>query len=125
MDVKNFTEENIVQIKNYIKSKTNVINESISWVDNHLKYEDKNFVLLKLKSAQNKLKKITSSIDSKPVMAVFGASQVGKSYLIKNLLSIKGQPFLIKNNDNSFDFLKDINLKIKSVRLKLFVMMKI
>ena len=57
MDVKNFTEENIVQIKNYIKSKTNVINESISWVDNHLKYEDKNFVLLKLKSAQNKLKK--------------------------------------------------------------------
>ena len=89
MDVKNFTEENIIQIKNYIKSKTNVINESISWVDNHLKYEDKNFVLLKLKSAQNKLKKITSSIDSKPVMAVFGASQVGKSYLIKNLLSIK------------------------------------
>lgn len=50
MDVKNFTEENIIQIKNYIKSKTNVINESISWVDNHLKYEDKNFVLLNLKA---------------------------------------------------------------------------
>ena len=109
MDVRNYTEENILQIKKYIESKANVINESISWVDNHLKYEDKNFVLLKLKSAQNKFKKITSSIDSKPVMAVFGASQVGKSYLIKNLLSIKGQPFLINNNNNNFDFLKDIN----------------
>ena len=65
MDVKNFTEENIIQIKNYIKSKTNVINESISWVDSNLKYEDKNLVLLKLKSAQNKLKKIASiNLDS-------------------------------------------------------------
>lgn len=109
MDVKNYTEENKEQIKNYIKSKANLINDSISWVDTHLKYEDKNFVLLKLKSAQNKLKKISSSIDSKPVMAVFGASQVGKSYLIKNLLSIKGQPFIIKNNNQNFDFLKDIN----------------
>ena len=65
MDVKNYTEENILQIKNYIESEAIVINESISWVDSNLKYEDKNLVLLKLKSAQNKLKKIASiNLDS-------------------------------------------------------------
>ncbi|MEG0189360.1 MAG: virulence factor SrfC family protein, partial [Algoriella sp.] len=42
-------------------------------------------------------------------MAVFGGSQVGKSYLIKNLLSSEGEPFLIKNNEIDYDFLKDIN----------------
>src|SRR5690606_16247893 len=68
-----------------------------------------NNLLLKIKTAKNVFRKIQNSIDDKPVMAVFGASQVGKSYLIQNLLRSKGKPFVIRNNNRDYDFLKEIN----------------
>ncbi|MFC6269435.1 virulence factor SrfC family protein [Frigoriflavimonas asaccharolytica] len=107
--MRHYSTEDLLQIKNYIADKKNLINHSVSWVNDNLKYEDKNDVLLQLKSAVNTLNKISSNIDSKPVIAVFGASQVGKSYLIKSLLSSSGHPFVIKNQDREYDFLKDIN----------------
>lgn len=104
-----YTENQINEIKSYIDDKSNLIQQTIDWVDLNLKYEDRSDLLLKLKGANNTLKKISTNIHSKPVMAVFGASQVGKSYLIKSLLSSESEPFLIKYGDKSFDFLKDIN----------------
>jgi hypothetical protein len=83
-----FSESDISSIKNNINEKIQVIDKTISWVDSNLKYEEKSNLLLTLKSSSNTLRKIKSKIDSKPVIAVFGASQVGKSYLIKNLLSL-------------------------------------
>lgn len=109
MDVKNYTPEQVNQIKSYISEKSLLIADSIKWVDGNLKHEDRSKTLLSLKRAQNKLNKIASNIEAKPVIAVFGASQVGKSYLIKNLLSQKGESFKIINNQDSYDFLKDIN----------------
>ena len=107
--MRHYSTEDLLQIKNYIADKKNLINHSVSWVNDNLKYEDKNDVLLQLKSAVNTLNKISTNIDSKPVIAVFGASQVGKSYLIKSLLSSSGSPFVIKNQEKEYDFLKDIN----------------
>ena len=104
-----YTENQINEIKSYIDNKSNLIQQTIDWVDVNLRYEDRSDLLLKLKGANNTLKKISTNIHSKPVMAVFGASQVGKSYLIKSLLSSESEPFLIKYNDRIFDFLKDIN----------------
>ena len=104
-----YTVNQINEIKSYIDDKSNLIQQTIDWVDLNLKYEDRSDLLLKLKGANNTLKKISTNIHSKPVMAVFGASQVGKSYLIKSLLSSESEPFLIKYGDKSFDFLKDIN----------------
>ncbi|WP_300675270.1 virulence factor SrfC family protein [Soonwooa sp.] len=109
MDVKNYTPEQVNQIKSYISEKSLLIADSIKWVNGNLKHEDRSKTLLSLKRAQNKLNKIASNIEAKPVIAVFGASQVGKSYLIKNLLSQKGESFKIINNQDSYDFLKDIN----------------
>lgn len=107
--MRHYTSEDLLQIKNYIADKNNLLTKSVSWAGEHLKYEDKNDVLLQLKSAVNTLNKISSNIDSKPVIAVFGASQVGKSYLIKSLLSSDGEPFVIKNQHEEYDFLKEIN----------------
>lgn len=107
--MRHYTSEDLLQIKNYIADKKNLLNKSVSWAGENLKYEDKNDVLLQLKSAVNTLNKISSNIDSKPVIAVFGASQVGKSYLIKSLLSSDGEPFVIKNQHQEYDFLKEIN----------------
>lgn len=107
--MKHYSEQDIATLKENININIFKLTDSIKWVESNLKYEEKNNLLLKLKNSQNTFKKVHNNIDSKPVIAIFGGSQVGKSYLIKNLLSRKGQPFVIKNKDNEYDFLKDIN----------------
>jgi hypothetical protein len=107
--MKHYSEQDIAVLKQNIKLNINKLTDSIKWVENNLKYEEKNSLLLKLKNSQNTFNKVHNNIDSKPVIAIFGGSQVGKSYLIKNLLSSHGQPFVIRNNNKEYDFLKDIN----------------
>lgn len=107
--MKNYSEQDLANTKSHIAEQVNTIHKTINWVDQKLKYEDRTSTLLSLKNSLNTINKINNSIDSKPVMAVFGASQVGKSYLIKNLLSDEGQPFYISDGIRNYDFLKDIN----------------
>ena len=107
--MKHYSEESIAVLKQNIKENIDKLYKSIKWVEGNLKYEEKHNLLLKLKNSLNTFTKVFNNIDSKPVIAIFGGSQVGKSYLIKNLLSSQGQPFSIKNNGTEYDFLKDIN----------------
>ena len=107
--MKHYSEQDIALLKENINFNKMKLTESVKWVEENLKYEDKSALLLKLKNTINTFNTVSKNIDSKPVIAVFGGSQVGKSYLIKNLLSQKGQPFVIKNNNKEYDFLKDIN----------------
>lgn len=107
--MKNYSKEDIVKIKEILSDNIVLINDTIQWVDNSLKYEERNKLLATCKKHLNTLRKIDRGIGNKPVMAVFGASQVGKSYLIKNLLSDQGQPFYINNGSKKYDFLKEIN----------------
>lgn len=107
--MKHYSEQDIALLKEKIKLNVNKLNNSIKWVEDNLKYEEKHSLLLKLKNSLNTFNKVYNKIDSKPVIAIFGGSQVGKSYLIKNLLSSKRQPFVIRNNHKEYDFLKDIN----------------
>jgi hypothetical protein len=107
--MKHYSETDILALKKNIQHNCEKLSESIKWVDANLKYDENNALTLKLKNTLNTLKKVEHNIDSKPVIAVFGASQVGKSYLIKNLLSQQGRPFFIKNDDKEYDFLKEIN----------------
>lgn len=107
--MKNYSANDLIAIKSLISEKTSIIQQMIAWVEQNLQFEDRSTTLLSLKNSLNVIGKINKGIDSKPVMAVFGASQVGKSYLIKNLLSEHGQPFLISDGRDHYDFLKDIN----------------
>ena len=107
--MKNYSEHFINTIKTGIENNISIVDKLIVWTNNHLRFEERDKVLLKLKNSKNIFYRIQENIDAKPVMAVFGGSQVGKSYLIKNLLSSEGQPFLIKNRSIDYDFLKDIN----------------
>lgn len=107
--MKHYSEQEIALIKERISLNIGKLNESVKWVEANLKYEEKHTLLLKLKNSLNTFQKVYANIDSKPVIAVFGGSQVGKSYLIKNLLSLEGQPFVIKNDQTEYDFLRDIN----------------
>ncbi|TDS12359.1 virulence factor SrfC family protein [Sphingobacterium paludis] len=105
----NYSDLEIKLIKEFISGKIDLIQGSIQWADRNLKYEERNKALLTLKNSLNTIKKVQSNIGNKPVIAVFGASQVGKSYLIKNLLSETGKPFEIEHDGAYYDFLKQIN----------------
>lgn len=105
----NVEKEKIAFLKAQAERLYQTIGEADNWVSNNLKFEERDQLSLNVKHARRLVRKMKNSIDSKPVFALFGASQVGKSYLVKNLLSIKGAPLEINLGNNSYDFLKDIN----------------
>jgi hypothetical protein len=107
--MKQYTEKDIEKLLNEIQLSNEVLVEALNWTENNLKHEEKNNLVLSIKNSLNIINKVTLNVNSKPVIAVFGGSQVGKSYLIKNLLSNEGGPFIIKNEEIDYDFLKDIN----------------
>jgi len=107
--MKNYNNEELILLESKIASNIKFLDLSISWASNNLKYDEQKDLILSLKNSKNVFHKINQNIFNKPAIALFGASQVGKSYLIKNLLSIEGKPFLIENNKVKYDFLKDIN----------------
>ncbi len=107
--MKHYSNQEIKLLLDNIQHANTILSDSVNWVESNLKNDDRNNLLLKLKNALNTFSKVSNSIDSKPVIAVFGGSQVGKSYLIKNLLSQKQKPFVIINNNIEYDFLKSIN----------------
>lgn len=86
-----------------------LLDDTNGWVDQNLKNEEKAEVAKKLKDLRRITRKIVRSVESKPVFALFGASQVGKSYLVKNILSLPEKSLEIELNHETYDFLKDIN----------------
>ena len=107
--MQNIGEEKIEEIEKHVSNFHTILNKSIQWVNSNLKYEEKNKISLEIKNKRRVISKIKDSIKSKPVFALYGASQVGKSYLVKNLLSEKESSLKINNGKTEFDFLKDIN----------------
>ena len=58
------------------------------WTKSYLKYEELDQISVDIKKNRSKIATIRKSISSKPVFAIFGISQVGKSYLVQNILSV-------------------------------------
>lgn len=59
---------------------------------------------------RRKLKKKLFALEGNPAAAMYGESQVGKSYLIGSLLSEEGQSFSITDKEGVvYDFIADIN----------------
>ena len=108
---KNILEALATKTENLISN----VNEGVSIMDRYMEPEEKKSTNNLLKSYRRKLKKIRHAITQKPVVALFGASQAGKSYLVKNLLSIRKSPLIIdspvngENKDQKYDFIERIN----------------
>ena len=107
--MENYSTEKINEISQQLNTVIDCLSNSVSWGQKNLKFEDKEHFVTELKNSKRKLLRINNSIETKSSIAVFGGSQVGKSYLIKNVLSESNKPFYIVNNQNKYDFLKDIN----------------
>jgi hypothetical protein len=86
-----------------------LLTKADEWVAANLRHEEQDHARRSVKEARRTLRLILRSIGNKPAFAVFGASQVGKSYLVKNLLSVNGTPLTIALGGKEVDFLKEIN----------------
>lgn len=97
-------------MKTIIEKQIESVNESIKWFENSLNAEKRNFAKLNLINHRRKLNKKKFSTEGNPAAALYGESQQGKSYLVGNLLSSKGNPFtIIDGEGNTYDFINTIN----------------
>lgn len=88
----------------YIK----LCNEAIDWVEKYKpdQYEQR---FLDIVEQRRILKQIQSTMSDNPAIAAYGKSQVGKSYLMSNLLQDKGKPFIVKSDGREYDFINEMN----------------
>ncbi|QQS27599.1 MAG: hypothetical protein IPM47_11960 [Sphingobacteriales bacterium] len=111
--MKNYTKEQVESVVKIADNFLAEINEAVKWAEAFLKPELAKHSSEKLKSIRREVNRLHYALVENPSAALYGLSQVGKSYLIKNLLSIEGQPLWItdQSTGKKYDFLKDINPK--------------
>ena len=107
--MKNFNEKELEAIRSDSELLYDIYSESDNWVKNYLQFEEKDRLSQIIKKDRSKISSIKSTIQTKPVFAIFGISQVGKSYLVQNLLSHNGSSLEIIAGSNKIDFLGSVN----------------
>lgn len=105
----NYSKSKIDNIYTSADQLYSALRKSGDWINSNLKYEEKDLLAHKFKVGRVEAARIRRSLRNRPVFAMFGVSQVGKSYLVKNLLSIEGKNLEIVDGNSRYDFLSDIN----------------
>jgi hypothetical protein len=94
---------------NEILRQIEIINDSLAWIKRN-KPNDYELRFFSLVEERRKLKVLARAAAENPAIAAFGASQVGKSYLMSCLLQDKGQPFMVSDNKGKeYNFINSIN----------------
>jgi len=93
---------------NKIQSQIDNIGKSLRWIKKY-RPADYNTKFLQLIENRRILRRVAIAAENNPGIAAFGKSQVGKSYLIGCLLQDNGKPFLVKADDQEYDFVLRIN----------------
>lgn len=83
----NIPQDKLLGIADNTGKLINCINDGVKWVDSYLKNEDRDNTNYELKKYRRYLKNIRGVVPKKTVVALFGKSQVGKSYLVDSILS--------------------------------------
>jgi len=89
-----------------------VIDDGMVWV-NHNAEEDKREVTVSdLKTYKRHINRYANALNKRPAIAIFGQSQVGKSYLVSNLAKTpQAYSLMVKvpGSGDEIDFIKNIN----------------
>lgn len=97
-------------MKKTIQKQLELIEKSRVWIESSLEGEKQKNACRKMVDCRRKLNRKKFALESNPAAAVYGESQVGKSYLISSLLSEEGKPFsIIDENDVVHNFIEEIN----------------
>lgn len=100
------------ELKKNIKELASAIDSSLQWTDTLDDEISRSSLKSGIKGIRRSLNKINRVADKRPSVAIFGQSQVGKSYLVQNLTKPSSSRFLeIKVSDNKDDvnFLTEMN----------------
>jgi hypothetical protein len=93
-----------------LQKQFSVIEEFLKWIDNSLDGEKQMSAYRNIINCRRKLYKKKIALESNPAAAIYGASQMGKSYLVGSLLSENKKPFtIIDGNNYKYDFIHKIN----------------
>lgn len=93
-----------------IQKQLNIIEESNKWIRGSLDGEKQKNAYRNMVNCRRKLNKKKFALEGNPAAAIYGASQMGKSYLVGSLLSENGKPFtIIDGGNNEYDFINKIN----------------
>jgi hypothetical protein len=96
-------------VENILKQ-LEILEKSNVWIKNSLDGEKQKNAYRYLVNCRRKLNKKKFALEGNPAAALYGESQVGKSYLISSLLTENGKPFGIKNENGKYhNFIEEIN----------------
>ncbi len=102
---KEYTEDQIIDLKNKLINSEAVLTSSLEWLETTSNVIEKDSIRKNIKNHRRQFRKLIPRVNEKPAIAFFGASQCGKSHLVKNLL--KGEHSEMKVYDNVYN--RDIN----------------
>ena len=86
--------------------------EGIDWINSNLPKEDQRGSAEVLLQYRLHAKQIAHTINKRPTIALFGESQIGKSYLVNNLARVPGSKqfnIVLPGSKEKLDFLRDMN----------------
>jgi hypothetical protein len=93
-----------------INNQFDVIENAIAWANSNLEGQRAEETYNNLVKARRQIKKKKYAIESNSAAAIYGESQVGKSYLVSSLLSQNGSPFSITDHEGvTHHFIEKIN----------------
>ena len=95
-------------LKDKIDQKIELIDQSLLWLKKNKPGDYRNR-LHSLAEVRRRLRILSDAELDNPAIAAFGESQMGKSYLITNLLKKKDRPFEIVADGKRYDFIDRIN----------------
>lgn len=82
----------------------------LDWARLHLSLAESAGVRDTVLTGRVEMRRIDTALHTNPAAAIFGESQVGKSYLVKNLLKNRLNRFSVKNPGSAdVDFIRDLN----------------
>ena len=100
------------EIRNKIDSISKSVDLTIDWANSHDNEMAKKSLLKGVKSIRRSLRTINNSTKKRPSIAIFGQSQVGKSYLVQNLIKPESSKLLkikAEEGKDSINFLTEMN----------------
>jgi hypothetical protein len=99
-----------MKMEQKIVKQLELIEKSNVWIKSSLDGEKQKNAYRNLVNCRRKLSKKKFALEGNPAAALYGESQVGKSYLISSLLTENGKPFGITNENGKFhNFIEEIN----------------
>ena len=100
--------EQVKRTKDKVEKTIDSLKKAIDWecnVDESKRYTfHRNLIDL-----QRELENISFALTENCSIAAFGESQMGKSYLVSAMLSEPGTPFMVKNGNDYYNFIDEIN----------------